>query len=608
MRFLLLAVLVAISYAQTECKNFGRRVDGVCECTPNYTGETCETRRTFEGWQWFVMWTEGETCADRGYFPIRNDVECYIASRELYNWDITKMAMTKFDEDGFPGCWTAPGVGSINHQTELVDLVGWDLAKKLVCKHLKDEVAPPQVKSRLVDGTTGQPSEDNKGLLQVWDFDWNYWCDSGKTSEQDLDAVANLACLEMGYSGVASIQGNQGLAGLPKWWEVLVNEMFIGHFDCLGSETSLFHCDYSLGVADSDCDLSSAIEVTCTSEAAVPNTADPTADLEPYGECSEEVITTFFDFVRSTNTDECNTAMKGEDGSLPTICACLSSADFTQFSNEECKIDKEDEFTLARYIDICASENTTADPTSQPTSIPTLSPTFNPTAAPTINPTLSPTSAPTINPTLNPTEAPTIYPTLNPTAAPTINPTLKPTAKPTIPTGYEHINKGCVHGSNIVLYRQKSVSECAALCDQNDDCFAFEYGVNHGGAHTGYSSRDCQLQSSADYKGCAGKYYNLDLYIKATPPKPIVDTGNCAWEGNWFFRISPGYCSCPGGFVKIGRWGYWSEWQKVEGAGVTCESEQDVWPLWGVTKECRCGQRGGKVGNNRRSLKIHPLA
>merc|ERR1711879_198045 len=92
------------------------------------------------------------------------------------------------------------------------------------------------------------------------------------------------------------------------------------------------------------------------------------------------------------------------------------------------------------------------------------------------------------------------------------------------------------------------------------------------------------------------------------PPKPIVDTGNCAWEKHWFWGGDHSdFCSCPGGYVKIGRWGYWSEWQKIEGAGVTCRADQLSDPLWGITKECRCGQRGGKVGNSRRSLKIHSL-
>jgi len=398
MRIFIIALLLAISYAQTDsdCKNFGRTVDGACECTPNYTGATCKTRRTYKGWQWFVIWMEGETCADRGYFPIRKPLECLEAARELYNWDTIKVGHTQFDEEGFPGCWTTPDVESLNLDshalTQLVELSTW-ATKKLVCKHLLDEAVPPQVKSRLVDGTTGQPSEDNRGLLQVWYLDWNYWI--GDTSEQDLDAVANLACVEMGYSGVASLRGNQWT---PNKFHDAVDEILISDFDCLGSETSLFQCDFFKGFGSPD----SAIEVTCSSEAL---------------------------------------------------------------------------------------GHPTADPTRHPTFIPTFNPTFEPSATPTINPTANPTADPT-----------------------------------------------------------------------------------------------------------------------ASTPKPIVDTGNCAWEKHWFWGGDDEFCSCPGGFVKIGRWGFYSEWQKVEGAGVKCQVKQLGDPLWGVTKECRCGQRGGKVENNRRTLKIQPLA
>jgi len=410
MRIFIIALLLAISYAQTECKNFGREVNGVCECTPNYTGETCETRRTYEGWQWHVLYTPGETCADRGYFPIGESNECYIASRELYNWNINRMAMTKFDEEGFPGCWTVPGVGSLDLGTTFleaaVDMNKWDMTKKLVCKHLLNEEAPPQIKSRLVDATTGQPSQDNKGLLQVWDLHWNYWCDAGKTSKQGLDAVANLACMEMGYAGVAYIRGNQWTFNK---WKDLVDEIFISNFDCLGAETSLSQCGYQKGMLDTDCMANQAIEVTCSSEAL------------------------------------------------------------------------------------------TLDPTAAPTTVPTAAPTIVPTVAPTIDPTMAPTIDPTSNPTAHPTTA------------------MKPT------------------------------------------------------------------ESTA----------------------PIVDTGNCAWESNWWWGGN-NYCSCRGGYVKIGRWGYWSEWQRVEGSGVRCEADKLGNPLWGVTKECRCGQRGGKIkaGYGRRMLKM----
>jgi hypothetical protein len=334
-----------------KCKNFGREVDGVCECTLNFRGETCETRRKYygwtgrPGWQWFVIWTKGDTCADRGYYPIRNSIECMIAARELYNWDITKVAMTQFDKEGLPGCWTTPGVGSIANKktlSALVEIKGWDMTKKLVCKHLIDEAVPPQIKSRLVNGTTGQPSAGNKGLLQVWSLDWNYWV--GDTSDQNSDAVANLACLEMGYSGVGSLKGNQWT---PNKWQDMVNEILINDFNCTGSETSLFQCDYVKGLGTPN----HAIEVTCS---------NPTSD------------TTFNPTTPTMNPTK-----------NPTI---------DQTANP-----------------------ITNNPTMTPTATPTNNPTTNPTLAPTMSPTANPTVAPTMNPTKNPTMAPTMSPTKNPT-------------------------------------------------------------------------------------------------------------------------------------------------------------------------------------------------
>merc|ERR1712154_78665 len=61
-------------------------------------------------------------------------------------------------------------------------------------------------------------------------------------------------------------------------------------------------------------------------------------------------------------------------------------------------------------------------------------------------------------------------------------------------------------GYNIELYSDKTVAECQQLC--------IEYGVDHGGALGDYSSKDCQLQSSADQTGCDGAGYNLDFYTR----------------------------------------------------------------------------------------------
>lgn len=71
--------------------------------------------------------------------------------------------------------------------------------------------------------------------------------------------------------------------------------------------------------------------------------------------------------------------------------------------------------------------------------------------------------------------------------------------------------KGCVNGANIVKTTMRTVAECAEECDENEDCVAFEYGVNYGG--DAYAPYDCQLQSSADSKDCKGGELNLDLYV-----------------------------------------------------------------------------------------------
>ena len=79
-------------------------------------------------------------------------------------------------------------------------------------------------------------------------------------------------------------------------------------------------------------------------------------------------------------------------------------------------------------------------------------------------------------------------------------------------SGYTHIPCAGVPGNNIELHKGKTVAECAAICDANVLCLAFEYGVDHGATY--YEAGDCQEQSSAEdiVYDCTG--YNLDLYVK----------------------------------------------------------------------------------------------
>jgi hypothetical protein len=82
---------------------------------------------------------------------------------------------------------------------------------------------------------------------------------------------------------------------------------------------------------------------------------------------------------------------------------------------------------------------------------------------------------------------------------------------------YEHRPKGCVVGNDISPgYTGQTVAECAARCDANPSCLAFEYGVNYGGSGGmewrhgvthgvgggGYKPQDCLLKSSTNDGGC----------------------------------------------------------------------------------------------------------
>ena len=91
------------------------------------------------------------------------------------------------------------------------------------------------------------------------------------------------------------------------------------------------------------------------------------------------------------------------------------------------------------------------------------------------------------------------------------------------PDGYKKYSRACVNGHNIDnrRYRNKSVRECAKLCDERDECLAFEIYEDHDGSgYDGgggeFEEGDCQLNSSTNRFDCPGETYNLNLYVKET--------------------------------------------------------------------------------------------
>jgi len=72
-----------------------------------------------------------------------------------------------------------------------------------------------------------------------------------------------------------------------------------------------------------------------------------------------------------------------------------------------------------------------------------------------------------------------------------------------------------VNGENIQRYSDKTVEECADICNADSLCLGFEYGVAYGGSGR-YETGDCQKSSSTNLDGCDGAYHNLDFYTKTT--------------------------------------------------------------------------------------------
>ena len=76
---------------------------------------------------------------------------------------------------------------------------------------------------------------------------------------------------------------------------------------------------------------------------------------------------------------------------------------------------------------------------------------------------------------------------------------------------YRRYKRKCVNGNNIRLLKNKSVKECAKLCDKESRCKGFEYGRAYGGRGYGRPGY-CQLSSSSNTRGCNGSHWNFDFY------------------------------------------------------------------------------------------------
>jgi hypothetical protein len=94
--------------------------------------------------------------------------------------------------------------------------------------------------------------------------------------------------------------------------------------------------------------------------------------------------------------------------------------------------------------------------------------------------------------------------------------------------------RACVNSQNIKLYRNFNREQCAQKCNEESRCRGFEFGMNY---RTGsYRTNDCQLNSSADTRGCDGAGHNLDFCTKGNYPTCPQDglnptTRNCKCDG-----------------------------------------------------------------------------
>ena len=92
------------------------------------------------------------------------------------------------------------------------------------------------------------------------------------------------------------------------------------------------------------------------------------------------------------------------------------------------------------------------------------------------------------------------------------------------PDGYKKYSRTCVSDHNLGnRYRDISVNDCAELCNERDDCVAFEVYEDHDGdgwdGLDNFVEGDCQLNSNydpGDITSCPGERYNMNLYVKET--------------------------------------------------------------------------------------------
>jgi subtilisin-like proprotein convertase family protein len=98
-----------------------------------------------------------------------------------------------------------------------------------------------------------------------------------------------------------------------------------------------------------------------------------------------------------------------------------------------------------------------------------------------------------------------------------------PTAQNKETSSYTLHQMSCANDGNLERHTDKTVEECKALCEADNDCVGFEYGVDYSGDAGTYQPGDCQLSSSVDMSNCDGAANNLDFYIRELVQFPFFD-------------------------------------------------------------------------------------